>query len=250
MQCSWSTEVSSLIRVSIFRRSRAVRASLPSRNIQTHLNGLNDDACVPPPSLTAAQLSRAAAHAIRISCKDGAFEDAFYILNSLKYSSRPGENVHFKIPGLYNSRNLSKLMVFGQAIPSRLSAHCLLHQLLHFRSAARAGKLAQLLMADGVKLRTATLQAVIQAQMNFNQPRNSILERSYHLHFGTRGALSLKPSLVTDSGIRFAISLLFSARQHRQRCSEQAYQSIINTCLMQGCQTAAAEQAGWGRRHA
>ncbi|EGO01456.1 hypothetical protein SERLA73DRAFT_176729, partial [Serpula lacrymans var. lacrymans S7.3] len=40
--------------------------------------------------------------------------------------------------------------------------------------------------------------------------------------------------MVSDPGIRFAISLLFFARQHRQRCSEQAYQSIINACLVQG----------------
>ncbi|KAH7924823.1 hypothetical protein BV22DRAFT_1090176 [Leucogyrophana mollusca] len=186
----------------------------------------------PPSSLTTAQISLAASRAVRISCRNGALTDAAYIINSLRGSTFIPNPRAPKIGGPFLPKLDFDPIDFCRPVSPALSAHGLLHHFIRAGETVKARQFARQLIRDGIRVRGATLHAVVDTQINTGTklPRSLL---SGERHTGP-DILSLRPEMAADEGTRYALSLLLLARRHRQRCSDKTYQSVIHACLLQG----------------
>ncbi|KIM84003.1 hypothetical protein PILCRDRAFT_819030 [Piloderma croceum F 1598] len=185
---------------------------------------------------TDAQVSRAAAKAVHISMRTGKIADAYYILNSLQWSPnitpphKMGLARHINVP----HRPFIPLE-FGPSVSARLVAHSLLHGLLRVGLTTKAYRLAETLMGGGMKIRPRSLDAIMHGLLAQGATPPGILE-SHRLDRITKiltsaKVLSLQPRLIEDQSTRYAIRLILRARHHRQRCTSEAYHSIIRYLL-------------------
>jgi hypothetical protein len=182
------------------------------------------------------QVSRAAAKAVRLSIRSGEIADAYYILNSLFWS--PNQTPLHKT-GLARYINVPHRpfipLQFSPTVSPRLTAHSLLHSLLRVGLTTKAYKLAESLMEEGVKIRPRSLNAVMHGLMTEGATPPGMLA-SRRLDQITkivtsRQVLTLHPRLAADQSIRYAIRLILQTRYHRQRCTSEAYHSLIRYLL-------------------
>lgn len=193
------------------------------------------------PHLTSAQISRASAQAVR-QCTPA---DALYIVNSLHFSMY-GQLKEEALRVLDEARRAARLPLqqhikftpidFGQPVSPRLSAHCFLHMLLRRGHSYQAAKFTKLMIQNGLRIRTFTMESVIKAvsatkregllahHRAWSHPPNK-----YPAH-----VLTFSQKLFSNPGHEAAFQILRLAREQGQRRSEAMYDNLISACLLQG----------------
>ncbi|KAF7301294.1 hypothetical protein MIND_00694400 [Mycena indigotica] len=195
------------------------------------------------PLIRPSKASFAAAQAIRMCIANGGFSDGFFVLNSIRFASyrQKVSNIPFKAPGIAESQSEfeAAALSFGPDVPTRLSAHTLLHCLVRHNIAQPAFELSKLMMQEGVNLRSATLEAIMKSLVP--PPTNrTLLDRIIPRQMRTiplqtpSDALLLHPSRMSDPRTRFALELLFLARRHRQRRTDHMFKLIMAASLLKG----------------
>ena len=189
----------------------------------------------PAKPLTAVEMSRAAAQAVRLSISNQELRNAYFIVNSLRLSVLRENSSVAKIPGLRSQIQRFDPIHFEKSVSPRLSAHALLHGLIRLGLTAKASKQAELMMQDGMRIRSVSLQAAVHALLT-GSPSLATTNSQSQLDIKVDGAdiLHLRPSMLSDPCTRHAIRLFLRAREYRQRRSKNTYQSLINACLLQG----------------
>lgn len=193
------------------------------------------------PPLTRAQISRASAQAVR-QCTPA---DALYIVNSLHFSMY-GHLKEEALRVLDEARRATRLPLqqhvkftpidFGQPVSPRLSAHCFLHMLLRRGHSYQAAKFARLMIQNGLRIRTFTMESVVKAVSTTK--REGLLA---HHHAWSRPpnkypaqVLIFSQKLFSSPGHEAAFQILRLAREQGQRRSEAMYDTLISACLLQG----------------
>lgn len=192
-----------------------------------------------PVHLTAAQKSRAAAKAVRMSMRAGEIADAYYIVNSLQSSMHPNTKPINQIPIIRSLPHRPFIPLdFGGSTSPRLASHILLHSLIRVGLVTKAYRLAQGMMADGIRVRTRSLDAVTYALLaqGENPPGIFDIRRIDRVNkvLTSDKITTLQPRFIADPSVRYAIRLIQRARHHRQRCSTEAMHSIVRYCLSRG----------------
>ncbi|KAF7330842.1 hypothetical protein MVEN_02423500 [Mycena venus] len=193
------------------------------------------------------RISFAAAQAIRLCIRNGGIADGFFVLNSIRYAAHrqkaKASAIPFKTPGmLYSKAEFeAAALQFGPDVSQRLSAHVLLHGLVRNNLAQPAFELSKLMMAEGVVLRSVTMQAIIEALVSTGGPRRHMARG---LPFAppnptiplklASDVLLLRPSIMADQRTRFALQLLFLARRHRQRRTDTMFKLFLAASLLHG----------------
>ncbi|KAJ7067891.1 hypothetical protein C8F01DRAFT_1016781 [Mycena amicta] len=183
--------------------------------------------------------SFAAAQAIRMCIGNGGISDGFFVFNSLRWAAHRQKNsaLPFKMPGITESKSEfeAAALRFGPNVPTRLSAHTLLHGLIRHNLAQPAFELSKLMMQEGITLRSATLEAIMQILLAPKVPFKMIpLSRRTIPVKTASDALLLHPSRMSDPGTRFALELLFLARRHRQRRTDNMFKLFMAASLLNG----------------
>ncbi|KAI0069248.1 hypothetical protein BV25DRAFT_119063 [Artomyces pyxidatus] len=193
-----------------------------------------------PADLTPAKLSRASAAAIRVSLNGQALWDAFHLWNSLRWS----RNQYSPTPGFRYTKPTARFMPidFGQAVPSQLAGHTLIHGLIRAGETRIAAKLAHQMQEDGLELRRKTFESLLQAL----HPSNVVPGEDRTVYDRTKSDASLKSVLKDETVLdiryvmpadpltAFTVRLLRGARQHRWQRTQSMYDTAISACLMQG----------------
>lgn len=185
--------------------------------------------------LTAAQISRAACRAVHLSLQRpiGGVEDAYLIVNSLRYSSFHSDpSAQLNGP----AKDFANIAIsFARPVSSRLASHALLHGLLRIGHTADASRLALLMMEAGLRLRSKTIKAAINGLLprsprtgsipiNYTGPSNFISNRSIN---------NLIP-LTQNQNTRLALQLLSLATKTRHRRDNGMFATLICFCLING----------------
>ena len=203
-----------------------------------------------PPELSPSALARAASQTIRMCAKEKQFGDALYILNSMRFSiyppspnpppSRSERAASTWIAKPERSQLLSStpssikgytFIDFGQPVPTRLASHSFLHTLVKAGLPTKAAAQAELMMADGIRIRTKTMESILASTVD---------QSSYPPVKSLRvplGKIPLNaPSMypIADTHTRIAVRLLEEARRRRQERTHSMYDIVINACLIQG----------------
>ncbi|KAI0637656.1 hypothetical protein C8Q77DRAFT_1165802 [Trametes polyzona] len=183
-------------------------------------------------ALSAAQVSRAAAQAVRLSILERNYGDALYVVNSACQSILQG-------PLGSETAGASKLQPIQFACPvsPRLSAHAFLHGLIRAGYTKKAGMYAKLMIRAGIPIRSKTLESVVSSLASPSPlpqvgpfarviPRRHAGNSPYVMH--------LQSNLIHDRCARAAFELLQEARTFGQQRTERMYKVLIETLIMQG----------------
>ncbi|KAM6495490.1 hypothetical protein JOM56_008196 [Amanita muscaria] len=186
-----------------------------------------------PPSLTDAQLSRAAHRAIHKCIQLHSFGDAYYIVNSLRFSNFQHKKSLIKFTGVRSADDFeSAAMQFGRPVSPRLSSHALLHGLLRAGLTKKAYNLTRLMINDGIRLRSKTLEAVMHGFLppvhSESQPARNIKSVPPHEIFKPQAKLA------QDEGARMALSLLLLAQRSWHRRTRSMYKALLALCIING----------------
>ncbi|KAJ6627343.1 hypothetical protein B0H10DRAFT_2288396 [Mycena sp. CBHHK59/15] len=176
---------------------------------------------------------------------NGGIADAFFVLNSIRFATQRGKSsaLPVKLPGMMYSRAEfeAAALQFGADVSQRLPTHALLHGLLRNGLAEPAFDLAKMMMAEGVVIRSATLEAVIETLVSTGAP---LPRKTRGLPFSppnpntpltlASDVLLLRPSMMADQRTCFALKLLFLARRHRQRRTDAMFKLFMAASLLNG----------------
>ncbi|KAH9843776.1 uncharacterized protein C8Q71DRAFT_697742 [Rhodofomes roseus] len=195
-------------------------------------------------SLTAGQISRASAQAVRLSVRNCKYGDALYLINSLLESHNP-ESLASSRSALIDSKSHSPAspaapIDFGRPISPRVPAHAFLHALVRAGLAKRAASYAAVFQDCGIQLRPATVTLLIHSLTSTpSKPLGGLLA-GMGLH-GRRkkvpageNVLKIRSSMVSDTCTRAAVKLMLHARMQGQRRTEYTYNQIIKNLLLHG----------------
>ncbi|KAF9457994.1 hypothetical protein BDZ94DRAFT_1301501, partial [Collybia nuda] len=189
----------------------------------------------PDSPLTQAQLSRAACHAVRMAIQNpiGGVEDAYFIVNSLRYSSLEMNASNQVSQAVKEFESIA--IKFSQPVPSRLASHTLLHGLLRVGREGDAARLASKMIETGTMLRSKTLSAIIHGLTPSSPPprrfpRNPPRAFSFSPN---RSIDSLMP-LAQNQSTRLALQLLSLAGKTHQRRTNGMFATLIAICLING----------------
>jgi hypothetical protein len=214
--------------------SEEVIANLARRSTQLASEPSTDSESLALAStFTAAQLSRAAAQAVRLSIQQGQLKDAYYVVTSLQASWDPP--VEGELPKHRFRYPKFKPISFGQRVSPRLATHALLHGLMRVGLSVKAAQCAEYLMRDGFNIRSTTLQVTIRNIVPAPPPgvvQADALDRSRSID--SADILTLRSSMVSDRCTRCAVRLLIQAKKYRQRRTQDMFDFLIHICLLQG----------------
>jgi len=182
--------------------------------------------------------------------KEKQFGDALYILNSMRFSIYPPSSnpppspsertASTWLPKPEGSRLLSStsssindytFINFGQPVPTRLASHSFLHSLVKAGLPTKAAAQAELMMADGIRIRTRTMESILASAVD-RSPYPPI--RSPTAPLGKVNVQVLGEYPIADTHTRVAVRLLEEARRRRQERTHRMYDVVINACLIQG----------------
>ncbi|KAF8631997.1 hypothetical protein AX17_004942 [Amanita inopinata Kibby_2008] len=206
-------------------------APSPPRVVDTTIT--TDEAAVSHPLLTEAQISRAACNAIHKCLRYHSLGDAYYVLNSLRYSNFLHSKSLTKFKGVRSLDDFRSVAIkFGRPTSPRLPSHALLHGLLRIGLTKKAYNLTQLMIKDSIRVRSKTLEAVMQGFCPPG-PINFIPARSIR---STNGRDIFKPEvkLVQGEGTRMALSLLSLAQKSRHQRTRSMYAALLALCIING----------------
>ena len=178
------------------------------------------------------------------------FGDALYILNSMRFSiyppssnpppSRSERAASTWIPKPDPSQPLSStpssidgytFIDFGQPVPTRLACHSFLHSLVKAGLPTKAAAQAELMMADGIKIHTKTMESILASTVD-KSSYPPIQSLKVPLWRARLESISKYP--IANTHTRVAVHLLEEARRRRQERTQQMYDIVINACLIQG----------------
>jgi hypothetical protein len=191
-------------------------------------------------SLPPATIARAASQTIRLCSRNNQFVDALYILNSMRFSVDLSTSHEFHAKPTFSkpaplSRSSKKAPIvrhqfieFRQRLPVRLASHSFLHGLLRAGLSRKAAEQAELMMADGIRIRTKTMETILTALVSVPSKRYS------KIPFGPQLLRLGKHAFVSNGTTRIAVDILEQARKHRQKRTERMYDIVIKACLLQG----------------
>ena len=222
---------------SITYRSQFTPAVTPIAHAHTAaVKAASEKASPPQAQLSTAQISRAACNAVHLSLHNqvGGLEDAYLIVNSLRYSSIRNNPVRSSQSEKIYANDL---IDFGREVSPRLSSHALLHGLLRIGHTDRATSLAMMMMETGIRLRNQTVEAVVHAALHSfpkNQlPRPTIPTQPFNVML-SQSQIGNLSSMTQDEGMRSALQLLCAARNtHHQRTSGM-FGTLFTICLING----------------
>ena len=201
------------------------------------------------PKLSPAALARAASQTIRMCGKEKQFGDALYILNSMRFSIFPSSSkpspeprkpaASTWIPKPKRSQLLSSapssingytFIDFNQPVPTRLASHSFLHCLLKAGFPTKAAAQARLMMVDGIRIRTKTMESILASTVDQSSypPIKPISPP------GKACLNGLNRYPIADPHTLIAVRLLEEARHRRQERTQRMYDVLINACLLQG----------------
>ncbi|KAI1785336.1 hypothetical protein LXA43DRAFT_1038592 [Ganoderma leucocontextum] len=185
--------------------------------------------------LSASQVSRAAAQAVRLCIKEGGFGDALYVVNSACYSILRDP---LQPPGKEGSVSQLQPISFGRPVSPRLAAHAFLHGLVRGGYARKAQIYAKLMIEAGIPIRTNTLETIITSTLSrpstlFKLGPFARLTPKKRVDI-TSATLKLQTGLVSERCARAALELLQTARTFGQQRTERMYRVLVETLLMQG----------------
>ncbi|KAJ3476871.1 hypothetical protein NLI96_g10857 [Meripilus lineatus] len=190
-----------------------------------------DAGSLPIRPMTSAQMSRAAAEAVRLCSNDGQFTPALFVVNSLHRSTKKDAMLHTYPEPLHPSDKDMEPIDFGQPVSPRLSAHCLLHALIRAGHTTRATRLSSFMMHQGIRVRTASNEAIISALCGTQSPSS----QTFRLQHPPPRIDTLRPSLRSSNpNTQAAIRITQFARRFGQSRTSKMYSTIISTCIMQG----------------
>ncbi|KAF4574481.1 hypothetical protein EYR36_005816 [Pleurotus pulmonarius] len=181
---------------------------------------------------SSAALSRAACQAIRVSCNTGRLQDAFHILNSIRFSKAVARNG----PSPPEVGKFEPIH-FDQPVDPRPASHALLHGLIRQGLSQKASQMATLMIQDGTKLRSVTLDALTTALCAEASVSGGIRTLPSKLRQGTLPyvhPLVLSPAALRNGCLSDALRLMQKAEQYRQRRSSNMFERLIEACLLQG----------------
>lgn len=232
MRCIWTASARSISH--IFRVN-------PTRCTRSAHSAAVEIAQTPPSralsELTDAQTSRAASSVVRHFCSTGEFRNAYFIVNSLRSTSPSSTTFSRSIPSdtLHNVLNDRDALDFGgRNISPRLACHSLLHGLVRQGLFKKAGRLAEMMMEDGISIRSSTLQAVIQSLALTPTPSTMTHVRGHFNVARPNNVLQLNFSQAGNPYLQFATQLLVHARMYRQRRTKDMFDTLIRACILQG----------------
>lgn len=187
-------------------------------------------------SMTSAQISRAAAEAVRLCADDRQFTSALFVVNSLHQSMHQGTSTPSTLGPCNNQEREMEPIDFGRPVSPRLSAHCLVHALLRAGRARRAAILSEFMMQQGIPVRTATLEAIVGVLCQTPRtvttapqlPKSGLRPRN------ADHALRLVTGRTSNPNTIAAFGIIQSARKFGHTRTQKMYRSIVSTCLMQG----------------
>ena len=186
--------------------------------------------------LSAAQVSRAAAQAVRLCIKEGGFGDALYVVNSACHSVLR-DPLH---PQGKQDTSTSRLqpISFGRPVSPRLAAHAFLHGLIRGGYTRKAKIYTELMIKAGIPIRTSTFESVITTTLS--RPSTLLKPGPFARMIPkksvdtTSAVFKLQTSLVSEECTRAALELLQTARTFGQKRTERMYRVLVETLLMQG----------------
>ena len=190
-------------------------------------------------SLSAAQKSRAAARAVSHSISNGDIQDAFFVVNSLRYSQylAPSHSPLHRIPGI--NRELESFgpsaLNFGQAVSPRLTCHVAIHGLFRAGLHKEALQLAKHAMEDGILIRPDTLERLIHKlapsqATPFHSLKAEAL-RKLQRFVGKAAPLSLKLAEGVDDGTKCAVDIIRASRSYGHQWMGSMFTMIMMSCL-------------------
>ncbi|CDO74179.1 hypothetical protein BN946_scf185043.g230 [Trametes cinnabarina] len=183
--------------------------------------------------LSPAQVSRAAAQAVRLCIKDGEFGNALYVVNSACQSVLQGPLQSSEEP-----KSQLEPIRFGQPVSPRLAAHAFLHGLIRGGYHKKASTYATLMIRAGIPIRTTTLESVVSSVLS--RPRHVLQVGPFarvlppKMARDSPAVLQLQRAGVSNECTRAALDLLHEARAFGQKRTERMYRTLIETLLLQG----------------
>ncbi|KAL4241305.1 hypothetical protein ABKN59_000063 [Abortiporus biennis] len=181
--------------------------------------------------MSSAQLSRAAAEAVRMCTRVGQFADAVFVLNSLHQSQKQHSASSVKTD--------FEPIDFGQKVSTRLSSHCFLHALIRDGHSKLAAGYAEMMMQEGkIRIRSRTTEVILRTlcQKASKSPFQNPLLTSYITPQKSvdQALFALAICRTGDPCSEAALRILSEARRFGHRRTTIMYDNVISTCLMQG----------------
>ncbi|KAG7446061.1 uncharacterized protein BT62DRAFT_950049 [Guyanagaster necrorhizus] len=256
MRCNWLTGANVLNAVyrAAEQRSLSIYAislsrSLSSRNFfrsATILSNVELQPSLPStyfppsldPSLSSAQLSRAASHAIRISVQRADVSSAYHIFNSVRFSSLMANPSVLKDPEMVEKyepfRNIT--IQLPRPISPRLSAHTLLHALIRQGFFRKAYNVCDWMIVNGIPIHVKTLEAVIKGYAASSTPKTWVQEQYIMLQSALRtpAVFNPEPAATKDEFIISTLQILQSARKYKQKRTDRMFRALIGSCILHG----------------
>ncbi|EMD31830.1 hypothetical protein CERSUDRAFT_100060 [Gelatoporia subvermispora B] len=194
-----------------------------------HFGRLDHD----PSSLSAAQLSRSAAQAIRHLMREpGTIPQALYLVKSLVYSAKPRSQ---RPPP--NPESTLAPVDFRRTVSPRLSAHTVLHALIRSGRAMDTTRVAEWMMEQGIVVHSKTRELLIlqlRSQSSFAPPQRTHWKYSAPRVPEGPEVLTLGRGMVADQCTAAAIQLIMKAHEYGHAHTRRTINTIIHWCLLQG----------------
>lgn len=227
------TQTYPIFRKSAYPRPNSTSAHLvnPSKHAsQIPLSNLDISS-----NLSPAQVSRAAAQAVRRSLRNTNLDDAFFIVTSMRNAYN--KNRSFNNPTINNKLTRSSQSLFPSNVSPRMAAHTLLHGLIRAGLTKKAATLAQQIMKDGIPMRTLTLERLMSKLSPAPTSLELIKTPTVNIPLAppqSDALVNVKPGHVRDFGTRSALKLFITAKKCRQRRSDGMYELLICACIING----------------
>lgn len=183
-------------------------------------------------TFTSTERARAAAQAVRICLRAGNLSDAYLIVNSIRYAGF-GDDAK-TLPGIKSFKKFEAIAhLFDRDVSPRLPSYALLHGLIRLNQFDQASTLARQMMSAGIPVSCKTLEAIFRC---IKEHRDANGRRPYMPMklLKSSDVLSLRPSMLSDRGTKFAIDLLMVARRSRQQRSKKMFRILMALCIVNG----------------
>lgn len=172
-----------------------------------------------------------------MSLRGHALEDAFSIVNTLRYAALSRSKKQDKS---WDTVKRSDVYI-PPGVSPRLPAHALVHGLVRIGMPQQASSLATSMMNSGIRVRGKTLQKIVDGLAKAATVKNAASNASdarlkHHMEnlLATPEILSLNSSMTSNPDTAFALELLHAARKSRSQRTGSMYNTLITLCLING----------------
>ncbi|KXN84221.1 hypothetical protein AN958_12874 [Leucoagaricus sp. SymC.cos] len=190
-----------------------------------------------PSSPKPSRLALAATKAVHTSLKEHAVEDAFMIVNSIRYAALSDSQ---KQNTAWDTVKRSSAKI-PPGVSPRLPTHALLHGLVRLRLVQQASQLATSMMKNGIRVRGRTLEQIMKGLAIAATNKNAVNEASdvrlrEHMErlLATPKVINMRLHRPSDPNTAFAIELLQAARKSRSHRTGAMFNTLITLCVING----------------